>query len=377
MALIIKCRKCSKRIPADQTACPGCGGADLRYIVDYRPNGRRGGRKQIYLPLTIASIEEARAFEQAIMNTKHNRVARIKATEDSSVAGLFPEYLIWYRKHRSPTTWEDVSGTWERDLKKIFGGYIVTSIEASHYSLYQNMRGKVSNRTINKELDYFSGFLRWCRREKKMQIPRVDYEKLPYSAPVPIILSPGEIIRFLSAAEEEPIYHAFFLTLYTLALRISAARGIKVQDFDFENRAVRVLQKGGNWKLLPVSDHVIESVKEVIKLNDLKAGDYVFSVRGGEPIQNTRKAIDRICKRAGIKKKVHNHLFRHSLATHFVAAGVNLRTVQDYLDHAEVTTTEVYTHIAVENLRSAQNAVVSTRKINDSVDSLPDCDYNI
>jgi integrase/recombinase XerD len=389
MALIVKCRKCRRRVPRDATACPACSSTSFRFIVDYWPNGRRGGRRQRTIP--AATIQEALKTEKAIMGVKHKPVAIVSPL--STVADLFPEYLRWMVRpasgnnangsklqkfHRAVTTWHDVSGSWERDLKRIFGQYAVVTIDAAHYSLYQTMRGKVSNRTINKELDYFSGFLKWCRREKKLSIPRVDYEKLTCARHSPIVLSPGEIIKIIDAAESEPVYHALLIFLYILGVRISAARGVKVEDFDFENRRVRVVLKGGDEKLLPVTDHVIESVKRVIKLKNLKAGQYVFSVtKDGDPIQNIRKAIARICKRASVTKKVYPHLFRHTHGTHLIEAGVNTRTVQDMMGHAEITTTEGYTHIAIEQLRKAQNALVSTRKPNNSAGSLYGCEYNI
>jgi integrase/recombinase XerD len=323
-----------------------------------------------------SSYAEAKSTEKALMGLRRRTVRA--SSPISTVKDLFPSYLSWYHGHRSKTTWHDVNGSWERDLAPFFEQYVITEIEATHYSAYQALRAtQVSTRTVNKELDYFSGFLHWCRRERKLDIPRIDYERLPYSRPVPIVLSPNEISRILAAAESEPVYYALFLCLYTLGLRISAARGIKVEDFDFENRAVRVFQKGGNWKLLPISDKMIESVKKIIKLNDLKSGEYVFSVRDKQPVQNLCKAIARICKRAGVTKKVNPHLFRHTIATHLTAAGVNTRTVQNYMDHAQIETTEGYTHIALENLRSAQNAVLSAQKHNDSVDIIGGCEYNI
>jgi len=379
MALIAECKKCRLRLTEKgkyriQETCPICGCTEFRYVVDHWPKGRNAGRKQV--SLAAVNLKEARMLERAITGIKYKPVAA--SSPVATVGEMFPDYLSWYRGHRALTTWHDVSRAWERDLKRIMGSYFVMDIEASHYSLYQTMRKGVSNRTINKELDYFSGFLHWCRREKKMQIPRVDYERLPHHSPPPIVLSPDEIVRIMTAAESEPVYHAFFLCLYTMGLRISPARGIKVEDFDFENRAVRVLQKGGGWKLLPISEHVAESVKRVIKLRKLKAEQHVFSVmKDGRPVQNVRKAIERICKRAGVVKKVNPHLFRHTLLTHLIAAGVPTRTAQDYADHKEITTTEGYTHIALENLRAAQNIAIATRKVYNTDDVLSQPEYNI
>ena len=121
---------------------------------------------------------------------------------------------------------------------------------------------------------------------------------------------------------------------------------------------MRIRQKGGTWKLLPINDQVVEAVKAVIKLRKPKPGKALFSVRkSGAPIQNIRKALERFCKAAKVTKKVNPHLFRHSIATHLMGADVNLRTIQQYLGHAQISTTEFYTHVAMGHLRQAQKSI--------------------
>lgn len=371
MALVVKCRKCGRKLRKQEQAlqaCPGCGAGDLRYIIDYWPRGRRGGRKQLTLPRDVTNKEAALAFERdfcAILSTRND--GKKPQARPSTVADLFPDYLDWYKLHRSASTWKDVSGAWERDLKRILGDYQVTEISGEHYLIYQKIRsGQVSARTVNKELDYFSGFLRWCRREKGLPVERVVYEGLPYNKPLPMVLSPGETARILEAAQAEPVYHALFGCLYLLGLRSAEARGIRIADLDFANRTVVVQQKGGAYKLLPINDRVIEAIRAAMVWREgkvksgkgWKATPYVFSVRkDGEPIQNMRKAIARICAAAGVTKPVHPHLFRHSIATHLLGADVNLRTIQQYLGHTQISTTEVYTHVAMAHLRRAQDAI--------------------
>jgi integrase len=257
-----------------------------------------------------------------------------------------------------------VTSIYENHLSRLLGNEKLMALNAHHILAYQRRRkaekrktrgveGTVSNRTIMKELDYFSGFLTWCRREKKLAVPEIRIEPLPYERPIPMVLSPDEVAGIIEAAE--PVYKALFLCLYSLGLRLAEARNIRGQDVDMKYNVVRVIQKGGTYKLLPLNDWVRAALKPLIP-KEPKA--YIFeNPRTGEPYINLRKAIDRACKRAGVTKHVTAHLFRHSIATHFLAQDVNLRTIQQYLGHSQVQTTEFYTHVAVGHLRSASDGL--------------------
>jgi len=366
MALIVKCRKCLKRIPETETACPFCGGADFRFIIDYWPRGRHGGRRHLSLPDDTRTAEQAHELDKALRNARTaKRTLSAGTSLNSTVADLFPAYLEWYRIHRAPSTWRDLSQTWRNNIERILGEYQVRYISNDHFALYQKMRAtRVKNRTINKDLDYFSGFLKWCRREKRIEIAPIFYERLRCSRPLPIVLSPGEVARIMEAAEREPFYLAFFLCLYVLGFRFSEVRFLKLKDFDFENRAVKVLQKGGTEKILPLNDQVIEAVKNLAELWPMRADDYLFGMKRtkGAPITDIRDPIARICKRAGVTKKVNAHLFRHSIATHLMSADVSQKVIQKYLGHSQISSTAFYTHVALGNLRSAQDLVLNSTK---------------
>jgi site-specific recombinase XerD len=219
----------------------------------------------------------------------------------------------------------------------------------------------VANRTINKELNYFSGFLKWCRRHKKIDLAPIFFEKLPYKRPRPDILSIDEVLRIIKAAT--PLYKAFILCLYLLGLRFSEARWLTLRHFDFEGKSVKVTQKGGSEKMLPVDDMLIDAIKD---LNITDPDQYIFlnpqmvtlANPKGAPVGDIRSALERFCKVAKVDKKVHPHTFRHSWATHMLGEGVNLRVIQRYLGHAQVSTTEIYTHVMMDHLRTASNTVL-------------------
>ena len=356
MALITKCAKCRHKVPQDATECPACSSTVYRYGIDYWPKGRAGGRKLFTLPDGI-SREAARKAETTFKKRKS------KAAPDpngATVAELFPDYLKWYGIRRAPGTVRDITQTWENSIKRIMGGFAVQDIANEHVALYQqNRAGNVKNVTVNKELHYFSGFLKWARREKKIDVARIEYEKLPSSRPLPVVLSPEEVARIMAAAEREPFYLAFFLCLYALGFRLAEVRFLKVEDFDFENRAVKVKQKGGTEKILPLNDQVVEAVKNLVELWPMEPGEYLFAMkRTGRPVTDIRDPIERICKRAEVTKKVSAHLFRHSIASHLMSADINQRIVQKYLGHSQISSTAFYTHVALGNLRNAQDQIM-------------------
>jgi site-specific recombinase XerD len=240
-------------------------------------------------------------------------------------------------------------------INRIVGNVPVSTFNEHHISLFQKTRKAqgVGNKTINKELYYIMGLLKWCREEKGLEIRAVKLKKLPYARPLPIVLSPAEVSRILKVAP--PFYRALILCLYTLGLRFSEASSLKWEDVDFENMAVRTRQKGGSFKILPLSPRLKAALEEI---GPRDRGKYVFVSKGtGQPIVNVRRALKTICAKAGVKKHVHPHLFRHSVATAMMGAGINLRTVQAMLGHADIGTTEFYTHVAMEHLRGAESVI--------------------
>lgn len=387
MALIVKCRGCDRRIPEIENICTACGAAEFSFIVDYWPDGRNGKRIRHPLPEAITDRDEAKAIEFELRQAANDEKTPIqKSIESQKVDDLFSEYLDWYKQYRAKTTFRDISTVYHANISRLLGKERLTDLNVHHINIYKKIRtgelafkthrkdvegkkipvykGKISNRTIMKELSYFSGFLKWCRRERALELKPIHIETLPHSRPKPFVLSPGEIVKILSAVT--PFHRAFILCLYTLGLRLSEARYLRWTDIDFSNGAVRVIQKGGEQKILPMNEWLKTSLQSLEKV-----GEYVFSSRqrgktGDEeepeeekPIHDIRKALAKACKQAGITKKVNHHLFRHSIATHLMGNDVNLRVIQSYLGHSQMETTEWYTHVAMGHMGKAANDTLS------------------
>ncbi len=369
MALIIKCKSCHKRLTKDAEKCPQCGTKEFSFFIDYRPDGRYGQRVIKILDASIPDKESAIVFEAELMaalrenrNPEGTFIPATSATCDD----LFPDYLEWVRVHRAKTTYHERENTMNI-ISGIIGNIPAMAINHHYFTLYQKTRKAqgVCNRTINKELAYVCGFLRWCREEKNLRVQEIKLKKLPYSRPIPIILSPDEAARIINAAT--PFYRAFFLCLYSLGLRFSEARFLKWRDIDFENMSIRCIQKGGTYKILPLNNWLKKALRSIAPRN-ANPNDYLFkNPLTNEPVSNVRHALSDACKKAGVVKHVHPHLFRHSIASHMMAKDVNLRKIQAYLGHADIATTEWYTHVVTSQLKEATSdmfAKISTKKVN-------------
>lgn len=154
---------------------------------------------------------------------------------------------------------------------------------------------------------------------------------------------------------------AILETLYCCGLRVSELCDLKISQIFYEEGFVRVIGKGNKERLIPFA----ESVKKELNLYydamrkhmDIARGheDFVFLNRRGK--QLTRVMIFTIIKdlaeKAGIKKNISPHTFRHSFATHLLEGGANLRAIQDMLGHESILTTEIYTHVSNQAQREA------------------------
>ena len=268
------------------------------YVVDYRPDGRYGKRVRRHLPVSIQTEEEALVTERLIKESVASGKKEEVPLSNETVSELFLKYLSWYEINRSQTTYEDIGYT-SKYFDDIMGKERAESININHLELYKRMRlaskRKPSNRTINKELAYFSGFLRWSTKHGYITARQFRMENLPYKRPIPVVLSVDEVFRILAAAE--PFYRTFFIFLYSLGLRKAEARRLKWGDIDLEMNTVTVKQKGGSLKRLPMNELIFTG------LSDIKRGtndEYVFESKSklnkGQPIYDVRDALQRAVK---------------------------------------------------------------------------------
>ena len=180
---------------------------------------------------------------------------------------------------------------------------------------------------------------------------------------IPEVLTVEEIDRIISAVDmdkkEGQRNRAILETLYSCGLRVSELCNLKLSDLYFEEGFIKVEGKGSKQRLVPISPRAIKEIKYWLtdrSLGKIKKGyeDYVFLARWGNNISRIMvfHMIKELAEKTGITKNISPHTFRHSFATHLLEGGANLRAIQCMLGHESIATTEIYTHIDRNMLRS-------------------------
>lgn len=182
---------------------------------------------------------------------------------------------------------------------------------------------------------------------------------------LPEVLSKPEIDQIIAAIDlsspEGTRNKAIIETLYSCGLRVSELTELIVSNLYFDEGFIRVIGKGNKERLVPIGDTAIKYIKLYIDsyrvhLNIAKAHeDFLFLNRRGRKLTRVMifYIVKDLCEKAGIKKNISPHSFRHSFATHLVDGGADLRAIQEMLGHQSITTTEIYTHLDRDYLRAA------------------------
>ena len=147
--------------------------------------------------------------------------------------------------------------------------------------------------------------------------------------------------------------------LYASGLRISELANARLENFNFEERIVRVTGKGNKTRLVPVGRKACEALAAYLSaerpsLVKARSGSEIFLSARGTKLTTARiwQIIKKHARRGGLEKNVYPHLLRHSFATHLLGNGADLRIIQEMLGHADISTTQVYTHVDQQRLKA-------------------------
>ena len=219
----------------------------------------------------------------------------------------------------------------------------------------------------NSAARYYSsikGFFRYLFIQnyiKENPMERVSSPKLKKG--LPLVLSVTEVDSILARPDTSNVLglrdKAMLELLYACGVRVSELLGLKVSDLFFNEEMIRVFGKGSKERLIPVGRSAVKWVNEyLIKSRTMlekkhKSENFLFLNKRGTKLSRMGiwKIVDKYVKDAGIKKEVHPHTFRHSFATHLLEGGADLRAVQEMLGHADISTTQIYTHIDREYIK--------------------------
>jgi len=207
-------------------------------------------------------------------------------------------------------------------------------------------------------------FFRWLVGKERLEMDPAE----PLLAPradgtLPETLHAGEVAKLLDSIDPQPRLgrrdRAILELFYSSGLRLSELCGLRLEMFDAEEGFLRIKGKGGKTRIVRVGkaardcwgDYLKNERKELVTK---KTSSHVFlSVRGG-PLSpdRVRQIVKERAAAAGIEQNIYPHLLRHSFATHLLEGGADLRVIQELLGHADISTTQIYTHVDRHRLKS-------------------------
>ncbi|NRB72539.1 MAG: site-specific tyrosine recombinase XerD [Xanthomonadales bacterium] len=285
--------------------------------------------------------------------------------KDSCAIDAFLD-AIWAERGLSANTLE----SYRRDLDKLAGHLTAQGISlpaASREALLEylalEMKAGRSSRSIARYLSAFRQYYRWAVRERLLtEDPTALIESPRLGRSLPKALSEKEVEALLAAPlPDQPLGlrdRAMLELMYATGLRVSELTGLQLVNLSLNQGLVRVLGKGNKERLVPLGEEAERWLTRYLAearpgLLKGRVADEVFvTARGGGMTRQTFwHRIKRHAQVAGIGKPISPHGLRHSFATHLLNHGADLRVVQLLLGHSDLSTTQIYTHVAREGLK--------------------------
>jgi len=226
-------------------------------------------------------------------------------------------------------------------------------------------RRSIAPRSIQRRLSSIRSFLRFLLREGVLKKnPALDVRAPKASKRLPDTIDADLMARLLNFRADEDLDKrdkAIMELFYSSGLRLSELVGLDVMNIDIADRTVRVLGKGSKTRIVPIGRYALTALQDWLQERALFTDAHngpVFVGRNGKRL--TQRAIQlRVAEwaiRQGIGRHLYPHLFRHSFASHLLESSQDLRGVQELLGHANISTTQVYTHLDFQHLAKIYDA---------------------
>ena len=287
------------------------------------------------------------------------------------LSGYIERFIKWLTDEKGYSRHTIIN--YERDLQEFAGvagrEVDVKAIDARiirDYVYSLNIKNKSSS--VARKLSALRTFFKFLEQESLVQQNPMGSISMPKQEQhIPVFLSVDEVFALLEAPGSENTFgardSAILELLYSTGIRVSELVGCNMASLDFDNEMVRVRGKGNRERLVPMGEPAIKALRiyfaqrDELLRNRLQQGkkidrDAVFINSRGSRI--TTRSVERLIaeygRKAGIDKPVTPHVLRHSFATHLLEMGADMRSVQELLGHASLSTTQKYTHLDMMHL---------------------------
>ena len=240
----------------------------------------------------------------------------------------------------------------------------IVSYENIQHFLFELSKENLSERTQARCISSLKAFFNYLVEEDiREDNPTALLEGPKLGMYLPDTISLNEIEKIIAAVDlSTPLGNrnkCMIEVLYGCGLRVSEMTGLKISNINFKESYMRIEGKGGKTRFVPLADFTAKIIKNYIKKDrsegkiNAKFSDTLFLNRRGNSITRNMVflIIKELAEKAGIRKNISPHTFRHSFATHLMQNGADLRYIQEMLGHSSITTTEIYTHLESEELR--------------------------
>jgi tyrosine recombinase XerC len=230
--------------------------------------------------------------------------------------------------------------------------------------LFYLKENNLTNRTISRKLSCLRSFFKFLFKESLIENnPALMISSPKQDKTLPIFLTEDEVVKMIEAPAQDEILGlrdcAILETLYSTGMRVSELVSLDVSDIDFISGTIKALGKGKKERLLPVGERALKAINKYLSQRNsdrkIKEGkDILFLNKNNQRItdRGIRKIVNKYIKITSLKSGVSPHTFRHSFATHLLNRGADLRSVQELLGHANLSTTQIYTHLTTDKLKA-------------------------
>lgn len=339
-------------------------------------HGRKEAQENILYQGTEA---EAKAFDAELQGKSSGSGTNLKVIDKLSA------FLTWHKTNRAERTHQECNRAF-KILLPYLGHKYIAYLRKSDYEPYKAARlatkiipkqrqgenkkdyearktrdtRTVCRRTVQIELNHFRTFLRWCAEEEKLKVGEfpTGYTKKQQQPKGKVLLSMQEMTALLEN-QKRPAQNLITRLMLQCGLRRSEALNLKRKNIDLGNGVMIITGKGNKTRIVPIiTPEILENLKNQCK--DKHQEDWLFvNPATNKPYRDIKKSLKTAAQKAGIGKRVYNHLMRHNFITTAIVAGVPVSAVAIMAGHEDIRTTDDYTHLAADYLKSEAVKIAS------------------
>lgn len=244
---------------------------------------------------------------------------------------------------------------YRRDIEQ-FLPFVKNTPNQEHIMLYiSDLKTKnYATASLFRKVIALRVFFSFLKREKKIESNAALYLESPKVWKlIPEVLTQDEVEKLIESTEEGSRDRAIIELLYSSGLRVSELCALKIYDID--DTFVKVMGKGKKERLVPINKKALDAIDAYLTQPRPDHQEALFLTKKGKPIDRITvwKLIKALAKKASLARPISPHTLRHSFATHLLEGGADLRVIQEFLGHANIATTDRYTHLSHKKLCEA------------------------